>query len=247
MKNSLYLIYCLGIFASCTSEKITPKENVINLNDGLVVNIPFSNSYLETISNTEGMNTKTIFIQDRKLQANQAIYLNRSDSAIVDFGDLNLASITNAIFSISCWVNLEDTLKPCAILSKRSPYGGFEYSIDNHFRNKQYFNFDNWNINGTNTVYGIDPLNASAPIQLNSWQHIVFIANGNQLKVYNNGVLQATFDNKNNEEFANTDKHFIIGNGGGYGKYYYFQGAIDDVKIYNRVINNEEINALFIQ
>ena len=59
----------------------------------------------------------------------------------LNFGDLNLASITNAIFSISCWVNLEDTLKPCAILSKRSPYGGFEYSIDNHFRNKQFFNF----------------------------------------------------------------------------------------------------------
>ena len=87
MKNSIYIIYCLGIFASCNSEKITQKDNLINLNEGLVVNIPFNNSYLETISNTEGINTKTIFIQDRKQQANQAIYLNRNDSAIVDFGD----------------------------------------------------------------------------------------------------------------------------------------------------------------
>jgi hypothetical protein len=247
MKNSLYIIYCLGIFTSCTPEKITQKVSNVNLNDGLVVNIPFNNSYLESISNTEGVNTKTKFVQDRKKQANEAIYLNRNDSSLVNFGDLNLASITNAIFSISCWVNLEDTLKPCAILSKRSPYGGFEYSIDNHFRNKQYFNFDNWNESGTNTVYGIDPLNASAPIQLNSWQHIVFVANGKQLKVYSNGILQSDTDNKNNEEFSNTDKHFIIGNGGGYGKYYYFQGAIDDIKIYNRVLNNEEINALYVQ
>ena len=247
MKNSIYIIYCLGILTSCTSEKITTKESVINLNDGLVVNIPFNNSYLESISNNEGNSTKTKFVQDRKKQANEALYLNRNDSSLVNFGDLNLASITNAIFSISCWVNLEDTLKPCAILSKRSPYGGFEYSIDNHFRNKQYFNFDNWNINGTNTVYGIDPLNASAPIQLNSWQHIVFIANAIHLKVYCNGVLQSDVDNKNNEEFSNTDKDFIIGNGGGYGRYYYFQGAIDDVKIYNRVLNNEEINALYVQ
>lgn len=247
MKNTLYIIYCIGIIASCNSEKITKKENVINLNEGLVVNIPFNNSFHESISNTEGINTKTKFVQDRKKQANQAIYLNRNDSALVNFGDLNLASINNGIFSISCWVNLEDTLKPCAILSKRSPYGGFEYSIDNHFRNKQYFNFDNWNEIGTNTVYGIDPLNASAPIQLNSWHHIVFIANGNHLRVYSNGLLQANIDTRNNEEFSNTDKHFIIGNGGGYGKYYYFQGAIDDVKIYNREINNEEINALYIQ
>lgn len=247
MKNYLYIIYFTGILASCNSEKITQKENVINLNDGLVVNIPFNNSYLESISNTVGINNKTIFVQDRKKQANQAIYLNRNDSALVNFSDLNLASINNATFSISCWINLEDTVKPCAILSKRSPYGGFEYSIDNHFRNKQYFNFDNWNESGTNTVYGIDPLNASAPIQLNSWQHIVFIANGNHLRVYSNGLLQANIDTRNNEEFANTDKHFIIGNGGGYGKYYYFQGAIDDVKIYNREINNEEINALYTQ
>ena len=75
MKNSLFIIYCLGIFASCNSKKISPKENIIDLNEGLVVNIPFSNSYLESISNTEGMNSKTIFIQDRKKQANQAIYL----------------------------------------------------------------------------------------------------------------------------------------------------------------------------
>ena len=247
MKKSFFIICSIGILGSCNSEKIVQKNNTLNLNEGLCVNISFNNSYLESISNAEGINNKTEFIADRKQQINQAIHLKRSDSAFVDFGDLNLASISNAIFSISCWVLLEDTVKPCAILSKRSPFGGFEYSIDNHFRNKQYFNFDNWNESGTNTVYGIDPLNASAPIHLNTWQHIIYIANGNQLKVYSNGILQATIDNKNNEEFANTDKHFIVGNGGGYGKYYYFQGAIDDVKIYNRVLNIEEINALFLQ
>lgn len=238
---------CLFLFAGCTPEKTVQKESVINLNNGLVVNINFNNSFIESISNTEGINTKSTFVNDRKGSSNQAVHFNRNDSSLIDFGDLNLASFPNAVFSVSCWVLLEDSLKPCAILSKRSAYGGFEYSIDNHFRNKQYFNFDNWNLNGNNTVYGIDPLNSSATIQLNSWHHLVFIANGNQLKVFSNGVLQTGFDNKNNETFANTDKHFVVGNGGGYGKYYYFQGAIDDVKIYNRVINNEEINTLFVQ
>jgi hypothetical protein len=37
----------------------------------------------------------------------------------------------------------------------------------------------------------------------------------------------------------------VVGNGGGYGKNYYFQGAIDDIKIYNRVLNNSEISALY--
>jgi len=233
--------------ANCTPEKTVQKASDINLNNGLVVSINFNNSFTESVSNTDGINTKSTFVNNRKGVANQAIHFNRNDSSLVNFGDLNLASISNAIFSISCWVLLEDTLKPCAILSKRSAFGGFEYSIDNHFRNKQYFNFDNWNESGTNTVYGIDPLNASAPIQLNTWQHIVFIANGNQLKVFSNGVLQTSFDNKNNEIFANTNKPFVLGNGGGYGKNYFFQGAIDEVKIYNRVINNNEITALYNQ
>lgn len=247
MKKTFYFISCLVLFACCSPEKTVQKETITNLNNGLVVSINFNNSFTESVSNFEGSNTKSTFVNDRKGLSNHAIHFNRNDSSLVDFGDLNLASISNAIFSISCWILLEDTIKPCAILSKRSAYGGFEYSIDNHFRNKQYFNFDNWNESGTNTVYGIDPLNASAPIQLNTWQHLVFIANGSKLKVFSNGVLQTNFDNKNNEIFANTDKHFVVGNGGGYGKYYYFQGAIDDIKIYSRVLNNEEINALYIQ
>jgi hypothetical protein len=247
MKNFLFFTHFIVLFYSCNTEKIKQNETNIHLNDGLVVNISFNNSFLETISNTDGLNTKSVFVKDRKNLANKAIHFNRNDSSMVSFGDLEIASFTNAIFSISFWILLEDTLKPCAILSKRSAYGGFEYSIDNHFRNKQNFNFDNWNVDGTKTVYGIDPLNASAPIVLNTWQHIVFVANGSQLKVFCNGVLQDNFDVKNNEIFANTDKHFVIGNGGGYGKNYYFQGAIDDVKMYNRVLNNEEINALFIE
>jgi hypothetical protein len=196
MKNLRYFIYCFAIFYTCNAEKINQQNSNINLKEGLVVNISFNNSLLESIGNTEGLNTKSIFVQDRKHKANQAIHFNRNDSSLVDFGDLELASFTNAIFSFSCWVLLEDTIKPCAILSKRSAYGGFEYSIDNHFRNKQNFNFDNWNMNGTNTVYSIDPLNASAPIVLNTWQHIVYVANGSQLKVFCNGVLQDYFDVK---------------------------------------------------
>jgi hypothetical protein len=238
------LLLIIPFLLCCNKEKETTTN--VNLNDGLQLNILFNNNLLEDINKVNGVNKKTTFVNDRKNKANSAIHFNRADSAEIVFGDIENASFANNIFSVSCWVLLEDTLKPCAILSKRSAFGGFEYSIDNHFRNKQFFNFDNWIASGTNTVYGIDPLNASAQINLNTWQHLVFVADGSTLKVYKNGVLQNGIDNRNiNESFTNTDKPFVIGNGGGYGRNYYFQGAIDDIKMYNRVLNDDEIKYLF--
>lgn len=246
MKKSVFYIYLFCFLYSCGTDKLIDETPKIELNAGLVINIPFDSSCVELISGQVGIPNKVTYATNRKGVSNKAAYFNRLDSAIVNFGDLNSATFSNQIVSVSCWVNLEDTTKPCAIMSKRSATGGFEYSIDNHFREKQFFNFDNWIEDGTSTVYGIDPLNASAPISLNAWQHLVYIANGNVLTVYVNGVLQNGIDAKNNNKWwTNTVQPFVVGNGGGYGKNYYFQGAIDDIKIYNRVLNNSEISALY--
>lgn len=236
-------ICCIILFTSC----VKVNSSISDLTDatGLVIAIDFNNTLTETFSGIDGINYKAAYCTDRKNNAQHAIHFDRNDSAQVDFGDLDSASFLNNIFSISCWAMLEDTLKPCAILSKRGVSGGFEYSLDNHFRNKQYFNLDNWIASGTNSVYGIDPLNAIAPISLGKWQHIVYVANGVNLNVYVNSVLQSGVDINNKEVFTNTNKHLVIGNGGGYGKNYYFQGAIDDIKIYNRVLTTNEIEKLY--
>jgi len=248
MKKIIYNLSIFFLLASCGTDTLIDITPVVNLNNGLVVNIPFDSSLVENISSSVGVNKATTFCPNRKGLANAAVHFNRVDSSIVNFGDLENASFTDEIFTTSCWVLLEDTTKPCAVLSKRSAFGGFEYSLDNHFRNKEYFNFDNWIENGTNTIYGIDPLNASASINLNNWQHLVFIADGTNLKVYVNGVLQTGTDLKvSGTVFSNTDKPLVIGNGGGYGRNYYFQGAIDDIKMYNRVLNADEIKALYAE
>lgn len=240
------LIIILLLIIGCNSEKRNDSISKINIKEGLQIHILFDNNLFEDINKINGISKNTTFVNDRKNKPNSAVHFNRADSAEINFGDLENATFTNNVFSVSCWVFLEDTIKPCAVISKRSAYGGFEYSIDNHFRNKQFFNFDNWIIDGTNTVYGIDPLNASAEIDLNKWKHLVFIADGNTIKVYKNSVLQSGIDYRNvNENFSNSDKPFVVGNGGGYGKNYFFQGSIDDIKIYNRVLNDDEIKYLF--
>lgn len=242
--NKIYWVLIIFLFA-CTKEN---KNNTSVLPDtvtGKVIDIALDGLVpTDIISNTIGITHNTLPATNRKNEPNKAMLFNATDSSLIDFGDLEAASFTNHQFTISCWVYLTDTSKPCAILSKRSAFGGFEYSIDNHFKAKQYFSFDNWIESGSNTVYGIDPLNASAPIILNSWQHIAYVGTDSQLRVYVNGVLQNGIDQRQAFSFSNTNKHFVIGNGGGYGKNYFFNGAIDDIKIYNKALEIDAIKAL---
>ena len=168
-----------------------------------------------------------------------------ADSSYIDFGDLPLVSFdATAQFTISCWVKLTDTASNMAILSKRDPTGPFEYCIDNHF-NHNGFTLDNWIESGATAIYGIDPLKAQAPLSAGVWQNVVYVADGNNLTVYVNGILQSGNDQRNaGINFSNTAAHFVLGNGGGYGRNYYFNGAIDDVLIYSRALPLNAIQRL---
>jgi len=239
----LFLICTLNI--QCTSNTKEAELSNVHLHNGLVVNIPFNNTLTEKVSGTEGINKGATFVKDRRNRIGHAVHFNRIDSAYIDFGDLDKASFVSGLFTISCWVYLEDTLYPGAIVSKRSAGGDFEYCIDNHFWNKAFYTFDNWVPNGSTTVYGVDPLSAKAQVKLNQWQHLVYVGNGSQLRVYSNGILQSGADFKNSSAFGNTSTPLVVGNGGGFMKNYFFQGAIDDIRMYNRVLSEEEILALF--
>ena len=244
--NKLLLVVGM-LFISCENKSV---ENIrtLHLKEALVVNIDFNyNSLLDRVSMVNGYNKNASFVADRKGIPASAVHFNRTDSAYIDFGDLDKASFVSGLFTISCWVYLEDTLYPGAIVSKRGAGGDFEYCIDNHFWNKGYYTFDNWVPNGSTTVYGVDPLSAKAQVKLNQWQHLVYVGNGSQLRVYRNGILQSGVDFKNNSALGNTSTPLVVGNGGGFMKNYFFQGAIDDIRMYNRVLTEQEVQWLFAE
>ncbi len=60
-----------------------------------------------------------------------------------------------------------------------------------------------------------------------------------------NGTLQnGSDDNHDGFTLSDTDMHFILGNGGGYGQNYFFNGSIDDVRIYNIALEESVIKYL---
>ena len=219
-----------------------------DIQSGLVVNIPFDGTSIESVSGVTGAVYRATYAPDHHGEAGKAMYFNPTDSATVDFGALPMASIDSSNnFTISCWVKVADTTRPIAVLSKRSDVGPWEYAITNQF-NHGGFILDNWVADGSTSVYGTDPLNALATIQSGQWQHLAYVADGQVLKVYLNGALQTGSDLHNsNYTFSKTAAHLVIGNGGGYGRNYYFNGCIDDIRMYNRPLSATSVQYLSIQ
>lgn len=215
-----------------------------DINTGLVAFFPLNGSAYDSVNNNYGIIHSVTSTKNRNSKDGMAMKFSRDDSSFINFNDHVNYSLTSKIFTINCWVNPIDSIEAGAIFSKRNAGGPFEYSLDNHFSHS-VFNFDNWPFDGSGTVYGIDPLNASSNLILNEWHMITYVADGSSLKVYTDGVLQSGIDNYNaGKNFNDTDAPFMIGVGGPWGVNYYFNGAIDDVKIYNRVLNDEQVKYL---
>lgn len=242
MKYSLALIFSLLVFACHKTEIAVP-----DITSGLVASIPLDGTAFEEVNSSYGTIVNALPTGNRHGEAGKAMLFNSNDSSFIDFGDLENLSFNNNQFTVSCWVMVSDTVAPVSILSKRGETGPWEFSLDNHF-NHSAFNLDNWVADGSTTVYGMDPLKSAALARPGIWSHIAFVADGVAIIVYQDGILQAGTDSLNTGlSLHNTDAHFFIGNGGGYGKNYFFNGGIDDIRIYNRPLNQESIQYLALQ
>jgi len=80
-----------------------------------------------------------------------------------------------------------------------------------------------------------------------NWHHIVAIADqaANDIIVYVDGVEKAVTLEFNLSSWPNIDNTDPLRIGNGYGSSYYFNGSIDEVRIYNRSLSSDEILAIY--
>lgn len=76
----------------------------------------------------------------------------------------------------------------------------------------------------------------------NTWYHFVFTYNGTTSKIYKNGVLVGSMD-KTWNTISNNNLFKI---GVGINGELWFDGAIDDLKIYNKELNSTDIASLYV-
>ena len=147
-------------------------------------------------------------------------------------------------FIIAGYNNLT-SLNYSAWLLKTDEYGNFTYCINNQSLTKKIIELDPNNLTGlyleNGTIIGkingdeVNYSQESLSNLSNYWHHIALTFNGSIIKFYINGSLVNTFENDtilNNKNLTTR-----IGQ--------YFCGIIDEVKIWNRTLTNEEINSSY--
>ena len=214
-------------------------SNPQSLNDGLVVFFPFNGN-----ANDEGDLGLDSTLSGASLTSDR---FGKSDSAynfdgIDDFIELpvNSLSILVGRYTISAWIKTTATPETFGPIYSgkhdflESQFGGFQISVESEGK-----------IDSENYTSPIESFGGvtTTPINDGAWHQVVCTWDGTEYRVYIDGtrelVGQATFAGQISW-LASIESMFIGKNL----EEEYYQGTIDDLRLYNRALSSEEITDL---
>jgi hypothetical protein len=207
------------------------------LTNGLVAYYPFDRNANDAVGTNDGTVHGATLTTDRFGITNSAYSFNGTSAYIETVNSLpNMQSA-----SASCWISV-----PAWPVAASYVFMEADQTAAHDFK------VDMWNTNISNISFTTkDNMSASGkllPLPLaNTWFHIVAVAdnnNSNVLKIWLNGQLIATSPSLGN---ANVGYHsqLHVGCRSVYHDYY-FKGAIDDLRFYNRALSDSEVQQLYL-
>lgn len=217
-----------------TFTTLNPIQN--NLKNGLIAFYSFNGNANDMTGNlNNGTVVGTTLDNDRFGNSNQAYKFNGSR----DYISINQLSNLFSNISISVWVNdigqlvTPSSANPRFISTENC--AGFAL-LNNIADNPKGITFTT-NRGGTTYFSNVE-------ISKNSWQHIVITFDGNQCLFYINGTLIKS--ENSNSTLINGGRLYIGKSGCSFGTIEdFFAGRLDDIGIWNRVLNTSEIYYLF--
>lgn len=233
----------LLVFVAIFSSDLTAQTN---LSQGLIVNLPFTGNTKDSSGNNlHGTGNNVVLTSDRCDNKNSAYNFNGVDAYV----QIPVNGLLNTYYSYSIWAfpnEIPGQGKYTYPFSIGGSGGGQNISICNNAL--QGWSGGAYN-NGSTTLSLVSV--GSLPT-LGEWNHIVLVRDTNKIKLYVNGVLntnESSYGGWNTSNGGHTPNYgsnplAIIG-GRNLDTGFFFNGIIDDVKIYNRVVTPEEVNALY--
>ncbi|HLN20568.1 MAG TPA: FISUMP domain-containing protein [Bacteroidales bacterium] len=214
---------------------------------GLVAWYPFNgNSNDESGNGNNGTIYGAISAPDRFGNLNSAFSYDGVNDYI-EIGNTSTLSFPGQIFSISFWMK-GDAIHDHGILAKRNPdasSSNWEYSISSTYdTDVSKLGLTAWS-SGGETVYGIS--GTQYTYRVNSWDHWVFTADGTNTKAYRNGILLSIVPRYSGFTMDNSGGILRFGTAGAIGHTSYMKGKLDDIRIYNRALDESEIHLLFAE
>ena len=139
-------------------------------------------------------------------------------------------------FTIEAWVKTNTIASGYGVIISKVNY---EYSLR---RSGSSIAFIYWDTGGSNEIYlG----SGNGALSVDEWTHVAVAYDGSEAKLYINGMFNFS-DSIVTDTLQNRAENTLIGYGyttsGGHA---YWNGAIDEVRFYNRALSAEEINATY--
>lgn len=235
------------------------KENYITVlestNDGLVAYYPFTGNAVDSSGNgNNGTVHGAQLTTDRKGNSLSAYYFDGSLSYI-DIGNAAAIKRYQSDFSVSGWIKINQYSYSynSIILSNRNTatssvsgtfigIGGLQSSLS---KRVEFIK----NATPTSDVYSFEYISSNTQLALNTWYHfcVTYKYNGdssNLVRLYINGNLES--QRQMGETIDPEDVHTLLGCEPSLSQEEYsFNGSMDEIRIYNRVLNAIEVNYLY--
>ena len=214
----------------------------INLTSNLNVCLPFNGNANDLSGNLNNGSVNGATLTSDRFGVPNSAYQFNGTSDFISLANFTTIAPTNEL-TISMWGKSDLTTSNCLFMLSPDNIndrcvGCAQYS--NSGATMMIWDYGDISFSGRTVSTGI-------PIDLTGWHHYIYIVSqtGNLKQMYLDGVLNS------NSTYAtscnNKNLPFYIGaaNDGGAGGSIRFHGKIDDVCIYNRALNSNEVNALY--
>jgi hypothetical protein len=173
-------------------------------------------------------------------QFGQAAVFNGSSSRIiVEDSTANAFGFANHIGAIGAWINV-DSLSTNNVIAAKRDFGApgnrhwiFNIETSGQIRFLIY-----------NTDSNAQTVLSSSSISVNQWYHIAVTLTTSDVKIYINGVEDTTASSTYST-IQNGGADLQIGRRGTNSGYNYFDGKIDQLRIFNRGITPQEVSTLY--
>ncbi len=212
----------------------------VNLSSSLTACYALNGNAAEPINALTGTLSAVTPTIDRFNNASSALAFSGSILSYVELPDNPLLKPTNAI-SFSGWVKT-NVLTSQYILTTRNPavsnFEAYCLTIANISGQCKFRAQKGDGMGGTIIVTGTNSLSAG------TWYHLVITIDNNNLNLYTNGSLVATTTLTIPFSYM-TNKKVILGGSNEAAFNLPFNGSMDNIRFYNRILNASEVSQLY--
>jgi hypothetical protein len=217
-----------------------------SLSNGLVAYYPFNGNANDASGNkNHGVTNNVTLSPDRNNVPNSCYYFNGNDNSNIVVPHSSTLCPDNYL-SISCWVRIKSSLEWNNIIVKRLSYYAFPYN--SYILAEIANDSEVWKEKsselltlGITTEEIFDPqTNLFGPTNIEQWYHLSVVYDGTTVTGYTNGKKIISQSLKGKIKYSDLPLYFGYTGIDGQN----FNGYLDEVRIYDRVLTQDEITFL---